>query len=352
MDEKKLEITRRKFLKASGKVAGAAVTKSSKLKGVGELIMPQEASKSGIGHLYQEVRRDLKGKVVGYGSIWLENAKKAQQAYKFPGGPRSKIKTTQMEYLGEVDLSDFQKDPSDIPEGGGEEGGSRWSMQNKNAGSWQDYPRIADVEYDAEGWPQKVSNKRFVQGLDEISMDLNDQIDHEQFLEEINPFSEDYENEVRAGQLRDAGEVESGHPFDSDEYGQKIKRLSQTARKLSDKLGKSHWLQEQTKKQIQSRSQMLLEHQNQQSQKKPSQVKQKVTQAIDLAKESPKTSSIVSGLSRFSGALVGMELAGANPFNPPKLGAPGIEEWKQQELTRKRKKALTNHQPAMEAAYP
>ena len=306
MDEKKLEITRRKFLKTSGKVAGAVASKGGKLRGVGELILPQEASKSGIGHLYQEVRRDLKGKVVGYGSIWLENAKKAQQAYKFPGGPRSEIKTSKMEYLGEVDLSDFQKDPFDIPEGGGEERGSR------------------------------MSNKRFVQSFDEISMDLNDQIDHEQ-LQEEESFSEDYENEVRAGQLRDAGEVESGHPFDSDEYGQKIKRLSQTARKLSDKLGKSHWLQEQTKKQIQSRSQMLLEHQNQQSQKKPSQTKQKIVQAIDLAKESPKTSSIITGLSRFSGALAGLELADANPFNPPKLGAPGIEEWKRQEEARKKK---------------
>ena len=318
MDEKKLEITRRKFLKASGKVAGAVASKGGKLRGVGELILPQEASKSGIGHLYQEVRRDLKGKVVGYGSIWLENAKKAQQAYKFPGGPRSEIKTSKMEYLGEVDLSDFQKDPFDIPEGGGEERGR------------EDSRRRVKRRY------ERTSNKRFVQSFDEISMDLNDQIDHEQ-LQEEESFSEDYENEVRAGQLRDAGEVESGHPFDSDEYGQKIKRLSQTARKLSDKLGKSHWLQEQTKKQIQSRSQMLLEHQNQQSQKKPSQTKQKIVQAIDLAKESPKTSSIITGLSRFSGALAGLELADANPFNPPKLGAPGIEEWKRQEEARKKK---------------
>lgn len=309
MDEKKLRLTRRKFLKASGKIAGAVASKSGKVRGVGKLIMPQEASKSGIGHLYREVRRDLKGKVLSYGGVWVEETKTNQKIWELPAGAKHGPTTARGEYLGEVDLSDFET------------------------------RSVADLDYDSSGWPEgPPRNRRSIPDFDEISEDLNDQMHYEE----------------TSGYF--GLENKKDHMWVDDEYGQRIKRLSQTTRKLSEKLMKNHWLQDQAKKQIRSRSQMLLEHQNQQkeikSQKKPSQVKQKVTQAINLAKESPKTSSIVSGVSRFSGALAGLELAKMNPFSPPKLGAPGIEEWQQQEVARKRKKRLMNYQLSMEATYP
>jgi len=294
MDIRKKKITRRKFLKASGKVAGAVASKGGKLKGVGELIMPQEASRPGIGHLYQEVRRDLKGKVLSYGGVWVEETKTNQKTWELPAGARSGPSISKGEYLGEVDLSDFET------------------------------RSVADLDYDSSGWPEgPPQNRRSIPDFDEISEDLNDQMHYEE----------------TSGHF--GLENKKDHMWVDDEYGQRVKRLSHTTKKLSHKLSKSHWLQEQAKKQIKSRSQRLLEHQNQQkqiqSQKKPSQVKQKVTQAIDLAKESPKTSSIISGLSRFSGVLAGLELADANPFSPPKLGAPGIAEWKLQEEKRKKK---------------
>lgn len=292
-------------MKASGKVAGAVATKTGKVRGVGELILPQEASKSGIGHLYQEVRRDLEGKVLSYGGVWVEETKTNQKTWELPAGAKHGPTTARGEYLGEVDLSDFET------------------------------RSVADLDYDSSGWPEgPPRNRRSIPDFDDISEDLNDQMHYEE----------------TSGYFGLKKEKE--HMWVDDEYGQRIKRLSQTTKKLSRKLSKSHWLQEQAKKQIKSRSQMLLEHQNQQSQKKPSQVKQKVTQAIDLAKESPKTSSIISGVSRFSGALAGLELADMNPFSPPKLGAPGIEEWQQQEMARKRKKRLMNYQPSMDTAYP
>ena len=333
MDEKKLRVTRRKFLKASGKVAGAAVSKSGKLRGVGELILPQEASRPGIGHAYQQVTRNAKGQVTGYGSIFFEESKMPPQSpTSIPGTDihgvqRRAHKTITREYLGEVDISDFEKTRS-----------------------------VVDLDFNSSGWPEgPPRNRRLIPDFTEIERDVDRQMDYEDF-HVFDTYFDDFEREERAGQLRDADKIKYDHPFDSDEHGQRIKRVAGTVRKLSDKLQKVHRLQDIAKKQIQSRSQMLLEHQGQQkeikSQKKPSQVKQKVTQAIDLAKESPKTSSIVSGLSRFSGALAGLELADMNPFNPPQLGAPGIEEWQQQEMARKRKKRLMNHQPSMEAAYP
>ena len=334
MDEKKLRVTRRKFLKASGKVAGAVATKTGKVRGVGELIMPQEASRPGIGHVYQEVIRNVKGELVGYGEFSVFGGKAEQRVRKTPDslvrrGFKPQIR--KLEYLGEVDISELARDPRDIPEG---------------------------PEYKFEGGQ---SHRQEISDFDEISMNLNQQVQYEEL--ENDPFfgdSEDFslDNPFDSDVYDEIGprESPSGHPFDSDEYGQKIKRVAGTVRKLSDKLQDFHRLQDIAKNQIKSRSQKLLEHQNQQkeiqSQKKPSQVKQKVTQAIDLSKESPKTSSIVSGLSRFSGALAGLELADMNPFSPPKLGAPGIEEWKQQEMARKRKKRLMNYQPSMEAAYP
>ena len=324
MDEKKLRLTRRKFLKASGKVAGAVATKTGKVRGVGELILPQEGSRPGIGHVYQQVIRNAKGQVTGYGSFFFEESKMPPQSpTSIPGTDihgvqRRAHKTITREYLGEVDISDFEKTRS-----------------------------VVDLDFNSSGWPEgPPRNRRLIPDFTEIERDIDRQVEYEEL--ENDPFFGDSDVYDEIGPR----ESDHGHPFDSDEYGQKIKRISGTVRKLSDKLQDFHRLQDIAKKQIKSRSQMLLEHQSQQSQKKPSQVKQKVTQAIDLAKESPKTSSIISGLSRFSGALAGLELADMNPFNPPQLGAPGIEEWQQQEMVRKRKKRLMNYQPSMEAAYP
>jgi len=307
MDPRKKKITRRKFLKASGKVAGAVASKAGKVRGVGELIMPQEASKPGIGHVYQEVIRNVKNEIVGYGEFFVAGGKSEQRVRKTPDflvkrGAKAEIR--KMEYLGEVDISDLRRDVYDIPEG---------------------------PEYKFEGGQ---SHRQEISDFDEISMSLNEQIQYE------DQSDWEFADEAHMDEIGPR-ESPSTHPFDNDNYGQKIKRLAGTAQRLSGKLENFHRLQDIAKKQIKSRSQMLLEHQNQQkeikSQKKPSQVKQKVTQAIDLAKESPKTSSIISGLSRFSGALAGLELADMNPFSPPKLGAPGIAEWKLQEEERKKK---------------
>jgi hypothetical protein len=311
MDPRKKKITRRKFLKASGKVAGAVASKAGKVRGVGELIMPQEASKPGIGHVYQEVIRNVKNEIVGYGEFSVLGSKTEQKVKKIPEFKQwehrmmgTKPQIRKLEYLGEVDISDLRRDVYNIPEG---------------------------PEYKFEGGQ---SHRQEISDFDEISMSLNEQVQYED--------QSDWEFADEA-HMDEIGPRESApkHPFDNDNYGQKIKRLAGTAQRLSGKLENFHRLQDIAKKQIKSRSQMLLEHQNQQkeikSQKKPSQVKQKVTQAIDLAKESPKTSSIISGASRFSGIFAGLELADMNPFSPPKLGAPGIAEWKLQEEKRKKK---------------